>query len=111
MILQSPDHLAVDEGGGGRVLDLELDSPGAAHDAQVETSVFLEDGARIVGRAAGTQDRQGTLAEQGVQSALARIEKLGDFLLGKILEAPLRRDSGIDHVGRKDRGLHAPSYG
>ena len=61
--------------------------------------------------AAGAQDRQGALAEQGVQAALARIEKLGDLLLRKMLEAPLRRDSGIDHVGRKDRGFHVPSYG
>src|SRR5580700_3973772 len=111
MVLQSSDHLAVDEGGGGSVLDLEFDSPGAAHDAQVEISVFLENGARIIGRTAGTEDRQGTLAEQGIQPALTRIEKLGDFLLRKILEAPLRCDSGIDHVGRKDRGLHVPSYG
>ena len=39
-------------------------------------------------------------AKQRVQAALARVEQLGDFLLGEVLEAALRGDPGVDHVGR-----------
>src|SRR5258708_29848800 len=42
MILQSPDHHPVDESSRRRVLDLELDAPGLAHDAQVEVAVLLD---------------------------------------------------------------------
>src|ERR1700722_10785364 len=44
VILQAADHLTVDEGSRRGVLDLELDSPGAAHDPQIEVLVFLENG-------------------------------------------------------------------
>ncbi len=46
VLLDAADHLAVDEGAGRRVLHLELDAPGLAHDAQLEVLVALEDQAR-----------------------------------------------------------------
>ena len=57
MLLQSPDHHAVDEGRRRRVLDFELDAPGLAHDAQVEVAVLLEDQPRVVDGAARIEDR------------------------------------------------------
>ena len=42
VILQSADHLAIDECRRRRILDLELDAPGLPHDAQIEIPVFLE---------------------------------------------------------------------
>jgi hypothetical protein len=42
VILQPPDHDAVDEGRRRRVLDLQLDAPGLAHDADLEVAVLLE---------------------------------------------------------------------
>ena len=81
MILQAPDHDAVDEGRRGRILDLELDAPRLAHDAQVEVSVLLEYQTRIVDIAAGIEHGERALAKQGIQAALAGIQQLGDFLL------------------------------
>ena len=107
MILQAADHLAVDERRGRRVLDLELDAPGAAHDAQIEVPVLLENRARIVEIAAGIEHRERAFAKQRVQAALAGIEKFGDLLLREVLEAALGRDSGIDQVRGEDRGFHA----
>ena len=107
VILQAADHLAVDEGRGRRVLDLELDAPGLAHDPQIEVLVFLEDRPRIVDIAAGVQHGERALAEQRIQAALPGIEQLGDFLLREVLEAALGRDPRIHHVGRKNRGFHA----
>src|SRR6267378_5799612 len=78
MVLQSPDHHSVDESGGRRVLDLELDAPGLAHDPQVEVAVLLEYHPCIVDIAAGIEHGESALAEQGIQAPLPRIEQLGD---------------------------------
>src|SRR5260370_32491628 len=107
MFLQSTDHLAVDEGSRGGVLDLELDSPGLPHDPQIEVLVFLEDAPRIVEGAAGIEDGERAFAEQRIQAALTGIEQLGYFLLGELLEAALRRDARIDQVRGKNRRFHA----
>ena len=100
MVLQAADHHAVDEGGGRRILDLELDAPGLAHDPQVEILVLLEYHARVVDVAAGIEHGQRALAKQRIQAALAGIEQLGDFLLGEVLQAAFRRHPRIDHVRR-----------
>ena len=50
MILQAPDHFPVDECRGRRVLDLELDAPGPAHDAQIEVPVLCRRSARASSR-------------------------------------------------------------
>ena len=81
MLLQAPDHDAVDEGGSRSVLDLEFDPPGLAHDANVEIAVLFEDQARVVDVAAGIEHGERALAEKRVQAALARIQEFGDFLL------------------------------
>ncbi len=79
VVLQSSDHHAVDEGRGRGVLDLQLDAPGLAHDAQIEVPVFLENHPRIVDVAARIEHGERALAEQRIQAALPRIEQFGDF--------------------------------
>ena len=49
MLLDAADHLAVDERRGRRVVDLELDAPGLAHDLDVEVAVAVEDLLGVVG--------------------------------------------------------------
>ena len=48
VLLDAPDHLAVDEGAARGVLHLELDAPGLAHDPELEVLVGLENEAGIV---------------------------------------------------------------
>ena len=84
----------------GRVLDLELDAPGLAHDPQIEIAVFLENHPRIVDVAAGIEHGERALAEQGIQAALPGIEQFRDLLLRQVLQAPFGRDARIDHVRR-----------
>ena len=81
MILQAPDHDAVDESRRRRILDLQLDSPGLAHDAQIEVPVLLEYLAGVVDVAAGVEHGKRAFAKQRIQAALAGIEELGYFLL------------------------------
>src|ERR1700730_15827760 len=100
MILQSPDHDYVAESSGRRVLDLELDAPGLAHDPQVEVPVLIEYHPCIVDIAAGIEHGERALAKQGIEPALPGIEQFRDFLLRQILEAALGRNPCIDHVRR-----------
>ena len=110
MLLQSPDHLAVDECRRRRIFDLELDAPGPAHDAQIEVPVLLENQPGIVEIAAGIEHGERAFAKQRIQTALAGIEKFGDLLLREVLEAALGRDSGVDQVRGEDRGFHAAPF-
>src|SRR3546814_21135698 len=61
------DDLAVDEGDGGRVLQVDAQAAVLLADLDVEVGVQLLRGARIVRRAAGGQHRQGAAAQQVVQ--------------------------------------------
>src|SRR3546814_3909477 len=53
------DDLAVDEGDGGRVLQVDAQAAVLLADLDVEVGVQLLRGARVVRRAAGGQHRQG----------------------------------------------------
>jgi hypothetical protein len=100
MILETADHHPVDERGRRRILDLELDAPSLAHDAQLEIAVLFEYDPCIVDIAAGIQDRQRALAKQRVQAALTGIQQFGDLLLGEVLQAAFGGHPRIDHVRR-----------
>ena len=105
VLLDAADHLAVDEGLPGRVLDLELDAPGLAHQLDLEVLVAVEDLLGVVAFAAGVQHRQRALAEQLVEAAGARVEQLLDLGLRKVLEAAARTDARVDEVGNDDAGF------
>ncbi len=99
MILQAPDHDAVDESRRRCILDLELDAPRLRHDAQIEVAVLLEYQPRIVDFTAGIEHRKRALAKQGVQTALPGIQKFRDLLLRQMLQAAFGGDPRIDHLG------------
>ena len=98
VFLDAADHLAVDEGRGRRVAQLELDAPGLAHDADVEVVVALEDRLRVVGLAAGVQHGERAAAIERVEAALRGVEQPVDLLLRQVLEAAGRRDPGVDEA-------------
>jgi hypothetical protein len=98
VILQPPDHHAVDEGRGRRILDLELDAPGLRHDPQVEVPVFLEDHARIVEIAAGIEHRERAFAKQRIKPPCPESRSWAISCCDRLLEAALGRDPRIDHV-------------
>ena len=105
VLLDAADHLAVDEGLPGRVLDLELDAPGLAHQLDFEVLVAVEDFLGVVGLAAGIEHGQRALAEQRVEAAGARIEEFLDLGLGEVLEAAARSDARIHEIGNDDAGF------
>ena len=57
VFLDAADHLAVDEGLARRVLHLELDAPGLAHQLHLEILVAVEDFLGVVALAAGIHAR------------------------------------------------------
>ena len=105
VLLDAADHLAVDEGGGRRVGDLQLDAPGVPHDLHVEVAIALEDLLGVVGVAAGIEHRQRAVAKQGVQPAVAGVEQLVDLGLRQVLEAAARRHPRVDRIGDDDAWL------
>ena len=99
------DHLAIDEGRGRRIADLQFDAPGVAHDLHVEVAVALEDLLGVVVVAAGVEHCERAIAKQRVKPGLTGIEQLVDFGLREILEAAARADARIDRIGHDDIGL------
>ena len=92
------DHLALDEGVGGRAADIELDAAFALDDLDVEILVPFEQFLAVVDRTAGVQYRQRAFAEDLVQPALARIEELGHLGLRQDLQPSFRGNQRIDNV-------------
>src|SRR3546814_8710437 len=90
------DDLAVDEGDGGRVLQVDAQAAVLLADLDVEVGVQLLRGARIVRRAAGGQHRQGAAAQQVVHAAAGGIAQARDFVAGENVEAAARVDAGDD---------------
>src|SRR5262245_6809236 len=97
MLLDAADDLPVDKRVRRRVLDFELDSPGLTTEAYLEILVALEDGTDIVRFEAGGQYSERAAAEEVVDAALARVEKLLDFTLREVFQTPQRRHSRIHH--------------
>ncbi len=111
VFLHAADHLAIDECLAGRVLDLELDAPGLAHQLHLEILVAVEDFLGVVGFAAGVEHGQRALAEQRIKATRTGIEQLLDLGLGEVLEAAARSNAGIHEVGNDDAGFQVRSCG
>src|SRR3546814_16923741 len=90
-----PIYRAVDEGDGGRVVQVEADAAVLLADRDVEVGVQLLRGARIVRRAAGGQHRQGAAAQKVVHAAAGGIAQARDFVAGENVEAAERGDAGV----------------
>src|SRR5690606_36033662 len=71
MLLDTADHLSVDEGVRRRILHFELDTPGLAAEPYLEILVAVEDRADVVGLQARGQHGEGAAAEQLIDPALA----------------------------------------
>src|SRR3546814_8952218 len=74
------DDLAVDEGDGGRVLQVDSQAAVLLADLDVEVGVQLLRGARIVRRAAGGQHRQGAAAQQVVHRSEEHTSELQSLM-------------------------------
>ena len=98
VLLDAPDHLAVDERRRRGVLHLELHSPGVANDANLEVAVVVEDFLGVIRGCAGVEDRQRAAPEQRIEAPLAGVEQLVDFGLGQILETTARTDARVDEL-------------
>jgi hypothetical protein len=98
VLLDAADHLPVDEGGRGGVLDLKLHPPGMTHDADLEIAVAVEDLLGVIGGGTGVENRQGAAPEQRVQPPLTGVEELVDLRLGKVLETAARPDARVDEL-------------
>src|SRR3954471_22478181 len=105
MFLDTPDHLAVDEGLPGSIFHFELDAPGLAHQLHLEIPVAIEDFLGVVALAAGIHHGQRALAKQWIETAGARIEQFLDFGLRQVFEAAARSDAGIHEVRNDDAGF------
>src|SRR5579862_2987172 len=111
VFLDAVDHLTIDKGRSWRIVHLQLDTPGLAHDLHLEIPVTIEDLFGVVGIGAAVQYSQGAFAEQRVQPSLARVEKLADLVLGEVLEAAPRADSRVDEFRNDYAAVHTGRYG
>src|SRR5690606_38581816 len=84
------DDLAVDEGNGGRVL--QVDAHAAVHlpHLDVEVRVQLLRGARVVGGAAGREHGKGAAAQQVVHAAARGVAQARDLVAGEDVESTAR---------------------
>ncbi len=113
VLLDAADHLAIDEGLGRRVMDVQTNAPGVPHDLDVEGGVAVEDFLGIVRVGAAVQDGERAFAEQRVEAALARVEQLADLGLREMFETSARANVCVDELRNDDTAFHAlwsPSY-
>src|SRR5581483_7125647 len=106
MLLDATDHLPVDERRGRSVVDLELDAPRVAHDADVEIAIAVEDLLGVIGAGAAVEHGEGALAEELVEPSLTRVEQLLDLDLREVLEAAAGAHPGIDEFGNDEAAFH-----
>jgi hypothetical protein len=108
VFLDAADHLAVDEGRGRRVVDLQPDPPGVTHDLHVELAVPVEQLLGVVAVAAGVEHGERALAEQRVHARVAAAAQQAlDLRLGQVLEAAPRPHARVDDFRQVDDGFHA----
>src|SRR3546814_15547656 len=79
--------LAIDEGDGGRVLQVDAQAAVLLAHLDVEVRVQLLRRARVVGGAAGGQHRQRAAAQQVVHAAARGVAQARDFVAGEDVEA------------------------
>ncbi|SVJ62939.1 Uncharacterised protein [Klebsiella pneumoniae] len=101
------DHLAIDEGVGRRVDQLQAHAAVLLVDTHLEVLVGVEDGLGVVAVGAGIEDRQGALAEQLVGLAVGGFAQLLHFALGEGFQRAFRTDRGVDHRAMRHVRFHA----
>jgi hypothetical protein len=92
------DHLAVDEGAGGRRLHLQLDAPFDRHYPDIEGGIAFQQFLAVVQVVAAVQHRQGTVAKQLIETALTGVEQFIDLDSGEHVQAALGHDHRVDHL-------------
>src|SRR3546814_18189523 len=101
--------LAIDEGDGGRVLQVDAQATVLLADLDVEVGVQLLRRARVVGGAAGGKHRERAAAQQVVHAAARGVAQARDFLAREDVEAAARVDAGVD--GRERGGFGVFRWG
>ncbi len=96
MFPDSSKHLAVYEGVGRGVDQFQLQSAWLRDQVHVEVGVRFHQGLAVVGFYTGVKDRQGTLAEQSVQAALASVLEAVNLIVGEDFKAAFWRYQSID---------------
>ncbi len=92
------DHLAIDEGIGRRIEQLEAYAAILLQDAHLEVLIGFEDGLGVIDARAGVEDCQGTLAEQLVRAAGTDFAQLLYFALRQGFQAAFGGNRGVDYV-------------
>ena len=92
------DHHTVDKCGGRRPFERHLQPAYLLDEADLESAVFLQHGAGIVGVTAGIQYRQDAAAEKFVEITLTQVPELVRFDLGQDFQAAFRPYLGVDGV-------------
>src|SRR5690606_18657701 len=114
MLLDTTDHLAVDEGAGRSVANRELDAAWLLHHLNVEIGEFLQNLDAVVRMGARIQNRQRAAAKQFMQTGAALVGQQVYFVLGNDVERALGRDPGIDalmcHIVLKTSELTSPYH-
>ncbi len=72
----------------------------------LEVAVAVEDFLGVVGIRAAVEHGQRALAEELVETAVARVEELGDLGLREVLEAAARPDARVDEFRNDDAGFN-----
>ena len=98
VFLDALDHLAVDEGAGGRAGDVELDAALAVDQADVEGLVAFEQFLAVVGLVAAVQHGKRAVPQEFVQTAVAAVEKAGGFGAREYVHPAGGGDLGVDDV-------------
>ncbi|KWV86804.1 hypothetical protein PFLmoz3_03541 [Pseudomonas fluorescens] len=92
------NHFAIDEGIGGGVEQFQTYAAVLLVNTHFKVFVGVEDGLGVVDMRAGIENRQGALAEQGVDAAGTGFAQLLHFTLGQGFEAALGADGGVDDL-------------
>ncbi len=92
------DHLAIDEGIGRRIEQLEAYAAILLQDSHLEVLIGFEDGLGVIDARAGVEDCQGTLAEQLVRAAGTDFAQLLYFALRQGFQAAFGGNRGVDYV-------------
>ncbi len=92
------NHLAIDEGIGGGVEQLQAYAAILLQDAYFEILVGFEDGLGVVDARTGVEDGQSTLTEQLVRAACADFAQLLYFALRECFKAALGANRGVDYI-------------
>ena len=99
MLANAADHLAVDEGIAGRIVELEANAAVLLQHLDLEILVCVEHRDAVIGLAAAVEHGQRTAAQDVMQPVGGGIAQAIDLILGEHFQAAFRRDDGRDQHG------------